>query len=781
MRNTVVQPLLLLALLLLGLIPQVQASKPIILPPDSYNQSITRYIAILEDESGELTTADVLKTENQLRFMRIHTRYLKRGMTDSTFWLQLSLHNPTAETRTTALSLSNPRLDVVDIIDVTNPDAVQPMEKKHLRATRPQAHSYLFQLEGHSTSRFLIRLQTDALLNTSIELKSLDQFIDTEQRINIITGTAIGWVMAACWYFAYAWLRNRHRFSLMSLMFCFSVVVFIPAWMGLLHTSWGFSESLNSFLETAAICVIAIFHLLAILNLHWPRKFVRQIILVLTLPFLILLTGDLWLSTGFMEMSIGLSIAFGEGVLMCVLWFAHSTYRQAQMYLFAGVMPILTGVILTLLNNANMLPLDVLNEWMVVSLAFVGIMSLILADHNINHSDEDSRGQSAPHGIPPALLTQISDELRTPINGVTGMYELISDTPLSPIQRDYVDTMSLAGKDMLIMAQEIADLARLQTEHFTIEYKPVSTADLIVKSVAHFQQEAHRKKVEIVVDTANDFPPRVKTDASRLQVLTHHMMTQLLAYTENGELSVYLSYYEGPKKGIRIQFRLSGHISRHESLKEILRILKSETPVNWQETPRLWNQVVVRDLLHMMNATLDLEEISTRSGSVTLFVPAEPVDFSQEEEDRDDNLNGLRILIVDDNASLRSVLEKRLRLWGVIADSTYSGKEALAMMRNQSAMAMPYDFIIIDHDMPMMSGLQLCERLRSDDEIMPKPASLMLTGLSVSATENAARQAGFVKTIAKPVSGNRLREALVEILSQRRHSRRVRPNSSSEH
>ena len=116
MINKAVQPLLLFALLLLGLIPQVQASKPIILPPDSYNQSITRYIAILEDETGNLSTADVLKTENQLRFMRIHTRYLKRGKTDSTFWLQLSLHNPTADSRTTALSLSNPRLDVVDII-----------------------------------------------------------------------------------------------------------------------------------------------------------------------------------------------------------------------------------------------------------------------------------------------------------------------------------------------------------------------------------------------------------------------------------------------------------------------------------------------------------------------------------------------------------------------------------------------------------------------------------------------------------------------------------------
>ncbi len=775
MINKAVQPLLLF-LFLLGLIPQSQASKPIILPPDSYNQSITRYISILEDESASMTLEDVLKPENQLRFMRIHTRYLKRGSTDSVYWLQLNLHNPTMESRPTALTLSNPRIDVADIYDITDPQKIYRLEEKHLRATRPQAHSYLLQINSHSTSSFLIRLQTDALLITSIELKSLDQFVETEQRINIIAGTSIGWVMAACWYFVYSWFRYRQRFSLFGLAFSLGVIVFIPAWMGLLHTSWGFSQTVNFRLESISICVAAIMHILAVHSLGWHNEKVRQTLLLL-LPFFILIPGEWWMHNSTQEVAISVMLAITEVVLLCILWAGQSERRHVQPYLFAGVLPILTGTLLTILNNANLLPLDVLNEWMVVSLSFIGIMSMIISDHKLNLSSEGHQSPSTQHGIPPALLTQISDELRTPINGVTGMYELISDTPLSPIQRDYADTMSLAGKDMLIMAQEIADLARLQTEHFSLEYKPVSTSELVVKSVAHFQQEAHRKKVELVVDTANDFPPRVKADASRLQVLVHHLMTQMLAYTENGELSVYVSYYQGPKNGVRVQFRLSGHISRHEELRGMLRILKSEAQVNWQENPKLWNQIVVRDLIYMMNATLDLEEISPRSASVTLFVPAEIVEFNEaEEEERDDNLNGLRILIVDDNASLRAVLEKRLRLWGVIADSTYSGKEALAMMRNQSAMGMPYDFIIIDQDMPMMSGLQLSERLHSDDEISPKPASLMLTGLSVSATENAARQAGFVKTIAKPVSGNRLREALVDILTVRRQTGRSGQN-----
>jgi CheY-like chemotaxis protein len=123
----------------------------------------------------------------------------------------------------------------------------------------------------------------------------------------------------------------------------------------------------------------------------------------------------------------------------------------------------------------------------------------------------------------------------------------------------------------------------------------------------------------------------------------------------------------------------------------------------------------------------------------------------------------MHILIVDDNASLRKVIEKQIRRWGVRVESTYSGKEALAMLRNQAATGHAFDGAIIDQDMPVMNGLELMQRIQDDASISPKPNVLMLTGLSISSVREQAHAVGIYHLLAKPASGERLKRALLEL------------------
>ena len=124
-----------------------------------------------------------------------------------------------------------------------------------------------------------------------------------------------------------------------------------------------------------------------------------------------------------------------------------------------------------------------------------------------------------------------------------------------------------------------------------------------------------------------------------------------------------------------------------------------------------------------------------------------------------------RILIVDDNATFRTVVEKQVKRWGMRADSTYSGKEALALMRSKANLGEAYDYVVIDHDMPIMDGIQLTERLMADTSIEPKPTRIMLTGLGVGTVNQQANQAGIQKVVNKPVSGRQLKEILLEFAS----------------
>ena len=213
--------------------------------------------------------------------------------------------------------------------------------------------------------------------------------------------------------------------------------------------------------------------------------------------------------------------------------------------------------------------------------------------------------------------------------------------------------------------------------------------------------------------------------------------------------------------GVRIQLQLSNTLVKPEELKHAFRILQQQndgTPTDHDH----WSLLVTRQLIEITGGHLAVESMTGQGASLTLCLPINAT-YAERSTTRDDSLIGLKILIVDDNASLRSVIEKQVRRWGMRPESTYSGKEALAMLRNQINIGQPFDAIIIDHDMPVMNGLQLAERIQNDADIEPKPARLMLTGLSTSAVVEDARQTGIQQVIAKPASGERLRQALLEL------------------
>ena len=125
-----------------------------------------------------------------------------------------------------------------------------------------------------------------------------------------------------------------------------------------------------------------------------------------------------------------------------------------------------------------------------------------------------------------------------------------------------------------------------------------------------------------------------------------------------------------------------------------------------------------------------------------------------------------KALIVAGNSALRSVLEKRLRLWNVVSDNTYNSKEALALLRNQSSLQAPYDLIIIDQDIPMMSEFQLMKRILEDEDIKFKPHSILITGLNAKAIDKIAMDAGFESIVAKPINSDHLLESILRLLAK---------------
>ncbi len=754
-------------LMLLSL--KVFANNPVLLPNTSFDYPITPYISVLEDPTGELDITTILTREQQLRFTPSHSQSLKFGITDSAYWLRLSLTNPYGNERRVILSLSGNELDNVDFYDISTTDTYRHIRRgdpaRALRGGFSQAHPVELIIPAQSTRSFLVRLHSNGILTTNVHLLSLDRFLSNEQKMFTVQGISMGWVLATLAWFIYIFRRRHLLIAASAAGYCVTIAIFQPGWMGVFPLLTSISPGQSNLMGEAALALSAVFHTLTVRNLEWQDKYARLLnrwLLVLAMVHIPVLIITIAFFASATMLVVATQVTANLFLIALALALGTSAYPKAQRWLLSGALIAGFGVLMAVLSTYNFLSLDTFTEWAPLTLPFIVIGSMVLAVMARLRTPAVSQQKTHQPPLPPTLLSQISHELRTPINGVIGMNELLSDTPLSAAQREFSETITLAGRDLLHIANEISDMARLRNKTLELEMRPFNLSMLLNQVMAHFQQEATRKQVELVLDIAEDLPEQFHGDSNRLQTMLHNLVSHALAYTEYGELALHASpYADNVASGVRIQLQLSNTLVKPEELKHAFRILQQQndgTPTDHDH----WSLLVTRQLIEITGGHLAVESMTGQGASLTLCLPINAT-YAERSTTRDDSLIGLKILIVDDNASLRSVIEKQVRRWGMRPESTYSGKEALAMLRNQINIGQPFDAIIIDHDMPVMNGLQLAERIQNDADIEPKPARLMLTGLSTSAVVEDARQTGIQQVIANPASGERLRQALLEL------------------
>ncbi|MCA6065491.1 7TM-DISM domain-containing protein [Thalassolituus marinus] len=765
-------------LVLLLFSSMVRANNPVLLPNASFDYSITPYVSVLEDPTGQLDITTMLTREQQLRFTPSHARSLKFGVTDSVYWLRFSLTNPYANQKQIVLTLSGNELDDIEFYDISAGDNYAVIRKDHhsrsLRGSFIQAHPIELHIPAQSTRSYLVRVHSDGIFSTHIRLMSVDRFVANEQKVFTVQGISIGWVMATLAWFLFIFYRDRPAFALVSACYCATIAVFQPSWLGFMPLLTELSsETANIIAELALVCS-AVAKTLAIRFVGWQGPKERLINLYLyalaAIHLPLMLLSIYWAPESSMLVA-ALLVVLNEFAVLPVLALARARYEGAQRWLLTGTIAIGFSVLIAILTTYNYLSMDALTDWAPLILPFIVIATLVLSQMDMaNPAVREEKENKAQGLLSPALLSQISHELRTPINGVIGMNELLNETPLSASQRDFSDTIALAGRDLLHVANEISDLSRIRKGMLELENRPFDLSVLLNEVMSHFQQEAIRKQVELVIDFADELPERFNGDASRLQTILHNLVDHALAYTEYGELTLHAgSYQSGDKTGIRLQLQMSNTMVKQDELKQAFSVLHYQRPLPEVIDNLPWDLIVTRHLMEKLRATLAVESMTGHGASLTLCLPIDAAEVP-EAEINDDSLIGLRILIVDDNASLRTVIEKQVRRWGMRPESTYSGKEALAMMRNQISMGQPYDILIIDHDMPVMNGLQLAERIQQDKDIDHKPALLMLTGMNVTVVREDALAVGIQQLLAKPASGDRLRQALQGLRFRRQSS-----------
>jgi|GEM_PF-459969 len=751
-----------------------QAAPSIMLPDSSFDLQITPYLSIFEDTSSQISITDILSPENQLKFTPSHADNLRFSLSDSSYWLRFSIINPHAEKQSLVFSISNSRLDSIEFYEYKagklNHRSSGGFATNKAQGSHRQAYPFLIEVDAKKNQTYFIKIKSATAINTVLRLQSNDQFLQSQQFDFTVLGMALGWIVATGAFFVFIWYFYRFRIALISAAYCSSIFFFIPAWLGQWSTWFPHSQNWKKEIILISIMASAILQTLITMKLEWKtsgsNKVLRSLRGVLALN-IITTIACLLLPSGAMILLMLGTIVFTNTALAGILLFAKSEHERAQLFLLFGHLIVGGGVLISSLTTHNLLAFDFLNTWSGIILPLVMISCTVFANLSIINHQRETRKQrmNSSDVILPELLAKLGHEFRTPINGVMGMSELLSDTHLTHTQRDYLETISLAGGDLLHLVSEMSDFAKLQSGRINLDHRAFDLTNCLTQCMNRYQQEANRKQIELVLDIADDISPRLLGDKNRLQTIITNLIGQSLRHTESGELElrvfrVGLNNHEG----IFFQIQLTGSLIEHDELRRLFRTMagpqESFTNLNLDQGLGL---IIVKRLVGLMEGSIEVETLTHHGCSITLFLPIqeELTERIYEEEDSD-LLTGQRILIVDDNTTFRGVIEKQVKRWGMRADSTYSGKEALALMRNKANLGEPYDYIVIDHDMPIMNGIQLTERLMADNDIEPKPMRIMLTGLGIGSANQEAKEAGIQKIVNKPVSGRHLKEVLLE-------------------
>ena len=736
--------------------------------------------SMLIDTSAQLELDSVRALRNQ--FVPLEKQAFTFPMSTHAVWLHVDLD---ALASPSWLWIFAPRVQHLDyylLRDGKLEQSTQTGEALPLSSRPLPSRAYLLSLPNDQQAReVFVRMTSNHPLMAWFKVIGERELVALEKPAYIF-GALLGGLILLTLYNLTRFLYSRSTSSLWLAGMHLSLALCAAANIGLLAV-WIPSQGVNQSLIADLSALMAGFSLLAFTLSFFQGTTVEDsklnhllrgnALLNLGLALIILSSGMLWYSS-----LIYLLVIVSSLVVMLVAglhW--QRGYQPARL--------IMSGMLVFNLGFSMFIPvlfgLDQLNPgWLVTGVFSIATLSGLVLTVSLTERQRQIQrdtltertsmaASSAELKAKAEFLAKISHEIRTPMNGVLGMTELLLGTPLSAKQRDYVQTIHSAGNELLTLINEILDISKLESGQIELDDVQFDLNALIEDCLDIFRAKAEQQKVELISFTQPQVPRVISGDPTRLRQTLLSLLDNAFKQTDEGEILLVVAL-ENPdsEPRLRIAVQDSGRPLEPAERSALLNTeLHSKDFLTASKLGGRLGLVIARQLIRLMDGEFGIQSSSNQGSTLWLTLPLDSQRLERPTADLEGPLQGARLLVVDDNETCRKVLIQQCSAWGLSVSAVPSGKEALALLRTKAHMREYFDVVLLDQDMPGMTGMQLAAKIKEDPSLNHDILLIMLTGISNAPGKVIARNAGIKRILAKPVAGYTLKTTLADELAQR--------------